>query len=186
MFSSYLKLGFEHILDPGGIDHVLFILVLTVPFYIKDWKKVILLATAFTIGHSITLALSSLNVIRANSQFIEIFIAVSILITGVLNLLEIKAIKPFRYKYSLTLLFGLIHGLGFSNFFKSILGKDEIALPLLAFNIGVELAQIVVIIITLVATFFIVTVLKLKRPYWISMVSFFVIVLSFKMILERL
>lgn len=185
MFSEYLKLGFEHILDPDGLDHVLFILVLAVPYFIKDWKHVVWLATAFTLGHSLTLALASLNLIKVNSQLIEILIALSILVTGILNIKDMKK-KSFNIKYPLALIFGLIHGMGFSNFFKSILGKDDIVMPLLAFNIGVELAQIIIIAITLLLTFLLVAKLKIKHAHWITFVSLAVIALSLKMIFERI
>lgn len=185
MFLEYLKLGFEHILDPGGIDHVLFILVLAVPYFIKDWKRVVLLATAFTIGHSLTLAFASLNIIKVNSQIVEILIAVSILLTGIINIKDINKTE-YNLKYPLALCFGLIHGLGFSNFFKSILGKDDIVLPLLAFNIGVELAQLLIIGITLILTYFLIKLIKIKHSFWIGFVSVCVIILSLKMILERI
>jgi len=185
MFSSYLKLGFEHILDPKGLDHVLFILVLAVPFLLKDWKKVVLLATAFTLGHSLTLALSSLNIIKVNSTMVEILIAVSIFITAVYNIIDVNK-NRVSVKYPTALIFGLIHGMGFSNFFKSILGKDDIVLPLFAFNIGVELAQIIIVLITLMLSWLAVNVLKVKQKYWIYSISGIVLFWSLKMIVERI
>lgn len=185
MFTSYLKLGFEHILDLKGIDHVLFILVLAVPFIIKDWKKVVLLATAFTLGHSLTLALASLDIINVNSAMVEILIAVTICLTAIYNIIDINK-NRVSVKYPTALIFGLIHGMGFSNFFKSILGKDEIVLPLLAFNIGVELAQIIIVVITLLLGFVVVQFLKIKQKYWIYTISGIVFVWSLKMIFERI
>jgi hypothetical protein len=185
MFTSYLKLGFEHILDPNGLDHVLFILVLTVPFFLKDWKKVVLLATAFTIGHSLTLALASSNIIKVNSAMVEILIAVTIFITAVFNIVEVNKNKV-SVKYATALIFGLIHGMGFSNFFKTILGKDEILLPLFAFNIGVELAQIVIVLMTLVLGFISVQFFKIKQKYWVYGVSGIILLWALKMIIERI
>jgi len=184
MFKSYLTLGFEHILDPNGLDHVLFILVLTVGFLLKDWKKVILLATAFTLGHSLTLALSALDLISLDPRMIEILIAASILITAANNLVVKSHDKMYR-AYLVASFFGLIHGMGFSNFFKSILGKDAIIIPLFAFNLGVELAQLVIILFLLVLNYIIVTSLKIKHKYWINLLSIAVIIWSFKLILER-
>ncbi len=185
MFSSYFKLGLEHILDPKGLDHVLFIVVLTVPFLLKDWKKVIILATAFTIGHSLTLALSSLDIISVNSRIIEICIAVTILFTAVFNIV-LKSYHRLSERYLSALIFGLIHGMGFSNFFKAILGNNEILLPLLAFNLGVELAQLIIVVMVLLLGHLIVKYLKLKLSLWKNAISFIVIIWATKLILERL
>ena len=185
MFKSYLGLGFEHILDPNGLDHVLFIIVLTVPYLIKDWKKVILLATAFTVGHSLTLALASLNIISVNSRMIEILIAVSICLTALNNLLP-KQDNSMSRAYIMASFFGLIHGMGFSNFFRSIMGKDDIILPLFAFNIGVELAQIVIVLIVLIVNWILIEKLKHNHKYWTWGMSSVIIFWSIKMILERI
>lgn len=185
MFGSYLKLGLEHILDPNGLDHVLFIVVLTAPFLIKEWKKVIILATAFTVGHSLTLALSSIDFISVNASAIEIGIAVSIMITALYNLLDSKNL-PLNTRYLIAGLFGLIHGMGFSNFFKSILGNESILVPLLAFNIGVEVAQIIIVIIVLTLSHILVDRLKLSRTIWLYTISSMVLIWSIKMILERI
>lgn len=185
MFGSYLELGIEHILDPQGIDHVLFILVLTVPFLISDWKNVIILATAFTLGHSLTLALSSLDIVSVNSNFVEIVIAFSIGITAIGNFIS-SAQMSMKVRYFIAGVFGLVHGLGFSNFFKTILGQDEILFPLIAFNLGVEVAQLVVVAVTLFLGWLLVTKLKIKQHYWVGSVSVFVLIFSIKMIVERL
>ncbi len=185
MFKSYFQLGIEHILDPNGLDHVLFIIVLAVPFLIKDWKKVVILATAFTIGHSLTLALSSLDVIKVNASMIEMLIAISIFLTAAYNIIFIRK-EQITYRYSIACIFGLIHGMGFSNFFKSILGKDDILLPLLAFNLGVEAAQVIIVMGILLLAYIIVELLKLPQRIWISGLSGIVIILSIQMILERI
>ena len=185
MFEAYLKLGFEHILDVNGLDHVLFLLALTIPFSLKDWKKVIILATAFTVGHSITLALSALNIIRVNSEMIEILIAVSIFVTALLQILKREGDKNMSKEYSLALFFGFIHGMGFSNFFKSILGKDDITIPLLSFNIGVELAQILIVLGVITINTIVFKLLS-KRKYWVYLVGGAVCILSLQMIFERI
>ena len=185
MFATYLNLGFEHILDPNGIDHVLFLLVLAVPYSYKDWKKVLILATAFTIGHSITLALAALQMVSVNSKLIEVLIAVSIFITAVYNL-KPKSNSGQTVKYVTAVAFGLIHGLGFSNFFKSILGSEAITLPLLAFNIGVECAQVIIVLFVLFASYVICDILKLKRHTLVYIVSLLIMILSAQMIFERI
>jgi len=185
VFQSFLELGFEHILDPNGLDHVLFIIVLTVPYLLKDWKKVILLATAFTLGHSLTLALASLNIVRIDSSLIEILIAVSIFITALNNLMQKPGTNMTR-AYMMASFFGLIHGLGFSNFFRSIMSKDEILLPLFAFNLGVELAQIVIVLMLLIVNYLLIEKLKLKHRIWIWGLSLLVMAWSCQMIFERI
>ena len=152
MFSSYLSLGFEHILDPQGYDHILFVIALAIVYQLSDWKKVAILITAFTIGHSVTLALSSLNIVSVNADLVEMLIPITIMLTCLFNIFSgnIQETK-LNGNYLLAVIFGLIHGLGFSNYFKAIIGKEEsIVFPLFAFNVGVELGQLVVVAIVLV------------------------------------
>ena len=159
--------------------------MLAIPYAFKSWKKVVLLATAFTLGHSLTLALSALKLISVNAQIIEILIAVTILITAVLNLRN-KEESKMSLRYLMAVIFGLIHGLGFSNFFKSIVGPDAITVPLLAFNIGVELAQVIIVLMVLVASWILVEKLKIKHKYLIYAVSIIVAVMSLSMVIERI
>ena len=184
MFVDYLQLGIDHILDPKGLDHVLFIVVLCAPYLFRDWKKVILLASAFTIGHTLTLALSSLNYIKINADLIEICIAVSIALTAINNIVQKE--RTLKLKFLVATVFGLIHGMGFSNFFKSILGNDDILMPLLAFNLGVEIAQIIIILCVLFLAFFVVEKMAFKRKQWILFLSIPVLLWSIKLIVERI
>jgi hypothetical protein len=146
-FYIWFITGLEHIADWKGYDHMLFLLALCGVYSLTDWKKLLILITAFTIGHSVTLALSVLNYIVIKSEWIEFFIPVTILSTCILNLKNLdKPVKNQSVKYTLTLFFGLIHGLGFSYLLKSLLGKEEnITLPLFAFNIGLEAGQIIIV-----------------------------------------
>lgn len=186
MFAAYLKLGFEHILDVNGLDHVLFLVALTIMYSFKEWKTVLILATAFTIGHSITLAMSALNIISIDSGVIEILIAASIFFTAMINIVRKPHSRSSGALYGAALFFGFIHGMGFSNFFKTILGKDDIVVPLLAFNIGVELAQIIVVLLCLIINYVITSFIGIKRKYWILIISFLVALWSFILILERI
>lgn len=146
MFTTYLQLGVEHILDLNGYDHILFILTITVLCLIIPIRSLIILVTAFTIGHSITLALSALEILILPSKWIELFIPITIILACLDNIYFLKSEKSIYTRYVITLFFGFIHGMGFSNFFKSILGKEEsIILPLLSFNIGVEIAQLIIL-----------------------------------------
>lgn len=186
MFIEYLKLGIEHILDPKGIDHVLFLIVLVILYSLRDWKNVFILATAFTLGHSLTLALSALDIISVSSKFIEILIAASIAVTALHNLIRPTLDENSKTRYFTATAFGLIHGFGFAGFFRTILGKDAIALPLLSFNIGVEIAQLIVVIIVLALSFLICELLKLKKRYLVIGTSILIFLYALKLILERL
>lgn len=149
MLLYYLELGFEHITDIYGYDHILFIAALVSVYSLKHWRDILVLVTAFTIGHSVTLALATLNIVSLPSTIIEFLIPLTIFATSVGNFsFKEKPFSIFRFKYLITLFFGLIHGLGFSNFLKSILSSEEsLVLPLLGFNIGVELGQLVIVVV---------------------------------------
>jgi hypothetical protein len=167
-FSLYFGLGKDHILDyVNGYDHILFVLALCAIYLVRDWKKILILVTAFTIGHSITLALATLNIISVNSEFIEFLIPLTIFITSFSNLFRKEAgidHGKVQINYVFALFFGLIHGLGFSNFLRSLLGKEgSIVSPLLAFNLGLELGQIIVVIIFMAVSFILVDLIKVSR-----------------------
>ncbi len=186
MFAEYLKLGLTHILDPNGADHILFLIALVILFSIKDWKAVIIMATAFTLGHSVTLALSSLNVVTIPSNKIEILIAASIAITALYNIAKPIYSGDLKLRYFSALIFGLIHGFGFAGFFRAILGKDSITLPLLGFNIGVELAQVVVVIVVLFINYILAELLNINKKYIVISTSLIILIYSLKLIVERM
>ena len=154
-FSLYFELGWQHILDWQGYDHILFVTALCGVFLLNDWKKVLILVTAFTIGHSITLALSIFNKILIPSIWIEFLIPVTIFITAFINIVTKKISKNrFNPTYLLALLFGLIHGMGFSNYLKSLMGKsNNVVGELLAFNLGLEFGQIIIVLSVLLISF---------------------------------
>lgn len=159
-FSLYIRLGFEHISDLAGYDHILFVIALAAVYPLREWKHLLVLITAFTIGHSVTLALATLGVVDVNPDLIETLIPVTIFITAAINIAERFAKDPenalqrdWRMKYALAIGFGLIHGLGFSNFLRAVLGAEEsLVLPLFSFNVGLELGQLVILVITFVVS----------------------------------
>jgi hypothetical protein len=188
-FKLYLEIGFQHIANLRGIDHILFVLALTIRFQFDDWRKVLILVTAFTIGHSITLALSVFNLVNYSAKWIEFLIPITILITAFSNLF----IKKFVFKskfpiiYFLALFFGLVHGLGFSNYLKSLLGKDQsIIMQLLAFNIGLELGQLMIVFFILLISFIFVTIIKINRREFLLFISAAIFALALNMALERI
>ncbi len=178
-FSVYLRLGYEHITDLNGYDHILFIVALCAIYQFRDWKRILILVTAFTVGHSITLALATLNLVNFKSDIIEFLIPITILFTAVSNFFNkapmgkgITEVKPQRFRYGMALLFGLIHGLGFSNYLRSLLGKEaSIVKPLLAFNIGLEAGQLLIVFAVLVLAFIMQTLLKVPKREWNLVVS---------------
>ena len=173
MFQLYLKLGIEHIADIQGYDHILFVAMLCAVYTFKEWKKVLILVTAFTIGHSLTLALATLNIISVSTAWVEFLIPVTIFITALGDLVTGKPGNvSAKVKYALALFFGLIHGLGFSNYLRSLLGKnDSIILPLFAFNIGVELGQIMIVLCILILTALLLHLFRVKQRDWILILA---------------
>lgn len=172
-FLFYFREGIYHITDIRGYDHILFVVALCLPYLMKDWRRIVVLVTAFTIGHSATLALSIYNKILVPSAWIEFLIPVTIVITALENL----AVRKFDFKhsnirYASALVFGLIHGMGFSNYLRSMMGKDEsIWAQLLAFNIGLEFGQLVIVALLLLLAFMFVTLLKTPRREWLLFIS---------------
>lgn len=187
-FPLYFQLGWQHILDWQGYDHILFVLALCGIYTIADWKKVLVLVTAFTIGHSITLALSVFKLISINTSLIEFLIPVTILVTALSNIIS-KRQKPKgqKFKYAMALFFGLIHGLGFSNYLKSLLGKSSsITAELFAFNIGLEFGQVLIVTAIMAISFVLIWILKIKRWDYNFFLSSAIFGISFVMAAERL
>jgi HupE / UreJ protein len=187
-FGFYFKEGIFHITDWKGYDHILFVMALTIPYLLKDWRQILVLITAFTIGHSITLALSVFNRVIISSSWIEFLIPVTILITAIENIAVKNTDKKHsKWRYLLALLFGLIHGLGFSNYLKSMLGKEEsIVTQLLAFNVGLEVGQLLIVAFALLITFIMVQLISVQRREWTVFMSGGIFGLSFVMAIERL
>lgn len=173
-FPFYLKQGINHITDIQGFDHMLFIVSLCAVYKIGQWKNVLVLVTAFTIGHSITLALTAFDLIKVNRELVELLIPITILLTCVFNIIKPdKSKSVVSYNYFLALFFGLIHGMGFSNFFKTMMMgiSDSILMPLLAFNIGIEIGQLVIILIYAVILFLFTVIFRVKHRDWVLFVS---------------
>jgi HupE / UreJ protein len=190
-FSLYFGLGKDHILDyKNGYDHILFVLALCAIYLVKDWKKVLILVTAFTIGHSITLALATLQLISVKTELVEFLIPLTIFITAVSNLFrkqELGQSKRVQLNYMFALFFGLIHGMGFSNYLRAILGKDHSILSqLLAFNLGLEFGQIIVVGIFLGISFLLVDLLKVTQRDWKMVLSSAIAGVALILMKERL
>jgi HupE / UreJ protein len=187
-FWMYTQIGFNHIANLSGMDHILFVAALCIRYQFSDWKKWLILITAFTIGHSITLVLSVFHYLDFSTNWIEFLIPVTILITSISNMFVKKFSFNTRFPviYFFALFFGLIHGLGFSFYLKSLLGlQQNIAPALLAFNLGLEIGQILIVMAILVISFIFVTLLKASRRDFILIVSGGILALSLQMAIER-
>jgi hypothetical protein len=194
-FLVFLRLGFEHIADVRGYDHILFIVSLCAGYQPRDWKKLLILVTAFTLGHSFTLALATYHIITINDALVEFLIPLTIFLTGVMNIvtsspegggmLERKGTRLLQYL--LALAFGLIHGMGFSNFLRALLGGEEgIALPLFSFNVGLELGQICIVLTVLALTFLVIRLARMRRHDWVLVLSGATAGVALMLMIERL
>lgn len=186
-FGFYLREGVYHITDWKGYDHIMFVMALCLPYLLKDWRRVLILITAFTLGHTITLALSVFNKIIVPTHWIEFLIPVTILITAMENLMGNNTDKRHtNWRYISALAFGLIHGMGFSNYLRSLLGRSEnIFTQLLAFNIGLEAGQVLIVITALLISFLFVQVLNTQRREWTVFMSGGIFALALIMAIER-
>lgn len=186
-FQIYLQLGFEHILDWQGYDHMLFILALCGGYTLRQWKGVLVLITAFTVGHSITLALSALDLFRLDDGLIEFLIPLTILLTGLyhwLNKIEDEEKQISKWEYGLALGFGCIHGMGFSNYFRALmLDSASVLKPLLFFNIGIEIGQLVFVILALGIASLALTFTNISRPSWNRAIAGIVVIAAIYLML---
>lgn len=186
-FSIYFQLGWQHILDLNGYDHILFVMVLCCSYVLKDWKKILWLVTAFTLGHSLTLALAAFKILNVNTAWIEFLIPITILITAIYNLPKRRKQRNPALLYTMTLAFGLIHGLGFSNYLQSLLGKEaNIFLPLLSFNIGLEFGQLIIVFFVILLSELMLKIFSVTNRDWSFFISSAVVGISFIMALERI
>jgi hydrogenase/urease accessory protein HupE len=174
-FELYFELGREHILDIKGYDHILFVVALCAIYQISEWKKVLILVTAFTVGHSLTLALAVLDIINVNKPLIEFLIPVTIFITAVFNIIRgdrESNQQSIHLNYIFAMFFGLIHGMGFSSYLKSMLGRNsDLITQLFSFNLGLEIGQIIIVIAVLIIGFITTSIIRRSRRDWNLVVS---------------
>jgi len=201
MFPTYFQLGFEHITDVNGYDHILFLIALCASYRYADWKRILILVTAFTVGHSLTLALAVLNVIPVNGAWIEFLIPLTIFITAIANLYhgwkqtsqtlsiergDIPLLgRGMGGGWLLALGFGLIHGMGFSNFLRSLLG-DELLLPLFSFNVGLEVGQLIIVAVIFTVQWAAVRFMQLQLRWWNLLLSLIAAGVAVFLMAERL
>jgi len=188
-FLLYFKIGLHHVLDWKAYDHILFLVVLAVVYNFKDWKKILWLITLFTIGHTLTLALSAYHVVSVNFNIVEFLIALTIFVTALVNVFTAgRTSKDVKTNINLffAFFFGLIHGLGFSSYFNLIVGKGHSKLlPLLEFALGIEGAQVIIVLIILLVGFLIQTVFRFSKRDWIMVTSSIVMGVVIPMLIHR-
>ena len=179
-FWIYFNIGIKHVLNIGAYDHVLFLIALTIPYAFKDWRRLLLLISLFTVGHTLALVLSVYEIVYIKSNLIEFIIPITILVVAIFNLFTAgknnknESISLIAF---VTLFFGIIHGLGFSNYFKTILpGKSaDKLLPLTEFALGIETAQIIVVFVVLIISYIVQTFFRFSKRDWTLVMSAFII-----------
>jgi hypothetical protein len=174
-FPFYIQLGFDHISDLAGYDHILFLVALCAVYRLEHWKNLLILVTAFTVGHSITLALTSFGVIVVSSEMIEFLIPLTICVTAALNVVNYQLVaagEKLVRRYLAALFFGFIHGMGFSNYFRALLfDESTILVPLLGFNLGIELGQLLIVFLIVGVVFLFLNVFRMSHRDWSIFIS---------------
>ena len=178
-FWIYFNTGLRHVLDINAYDHVLFLIALIVPYTFKDWKRVLVLVTLFTAGHTLALLLSVYKIVSVRVDLVEFLIPITILSTALFHLFTAgknSKNESISFVSFVTLFFGIIHGLGFSNYFKTILpgSASDKLLPLLEFALGIEAAQIIVVLIVLILSYIVQTVFRFSKRDWTLVMAAFV------------
>ncbi|MGB7396087.1 MAG: HupE/UreJ family protein [Pricia sp.] len=187
-FWFYTKLGLDHVLDPNAYDHILFLMALALPFSFKSWKKVLVLATVFTISHCTSLALSSYELLEVEVVWIEFLIPVTIVMTAVFNLLYIQTNAQndtIGLHVLATTFFGLIHGFGFSNYFKMLVADQDAKLsPLLGFALGIEISQVIVVLGVLMVSFVLTSYTSIKQSLFTKIASVLIFFATLPMLID--
>ncbi|MGB5428971.1 HupE/UreJ family protein [Eudoraea sp.] len=187
-FWFYCKLGIDHVLDWGAYDHVLFLAALTAPFTFKHWKRVVVLATLFTIAHCLSLLLSAYDIINVDVELIEFLIPLTILLTAVNNIVQVFMAQGKNNAYLLefaTTFFGIIHGFGFSNYFNMLMSEEEEKIgPLLGFASGIEISQITVIFSILTLAFIMQSKFGMRRSVFTVLISSVIVLFTIPMLLN--
>jgi len=194
-FWLWFSTGTEHILDWNGYDHILYVIALCVLFSVNQWKNLLILVTAFTIGHSLALAISTFNIFTIKQNYIEILISLTIAITCLVNIKYRYFVSKQQYEkkrnywlnYALALVFGLIHGMGFSYLLKSMLGKENsIIIPLFSFNIGLEFGQLIIVFSMLLISVFLIRFTRIKKHDFIFFMSSAIFGIALLLLIQRL
>lgn len=186
-FWFYFKLGFDHVLDPSGLDHFYFLIALTLPFMFREWQKLLIWVSIFTLGHTLSLFASNFKWILVDGKWVEFLIPITIGITCLSVLFKQRNTVPkASWINSITLFFGIIHGFGFGRYFRMISIDDEnVAISLLEFALGVEFAQVVIVLSMLLTNFLVIRVFGFKIQKWELIVAALVLSQAISMTVEN-
>lgn len=182
----FIELGFQHVWDWSGYDHLMFLLALCLPFLAREWKKLLILVSVFTLGHTLSLVLASFKIVRFDSAWIEFLIPVTILVTALYSIFIKRKAKNNYYATSITLFFGIIHGFGFASYFLLLSdGDTSFGWALVSFAVGIELAQLALAIFIMIINFMVLDLIRIKRRDWIQVSAGVVIGVLLPIIVER-
>ena len=173
-FLKFLELGLYHILNFDGYDHILFVIIVSVPFIFKDWKRLLILISVFTLGHTLSLILGVYDIVNLNVNVTEWLIPITIFFMAVYNILTAGKSKQRRpyLMYGIVLFFGLVHGLGFANAFESLVdNKENTILSILEFSIGIEIGQFIIVLVSLTLSFIFQSIFRFSNRDWVMVVS---------------
>ena len=186
-FWFYFKLGFDHVLDPSGLDHFYFLIALTLPFMFREWQKLLIWVSIFTLGHTLSLFASNFKWILVDGKWVEFLIPITIGITCLSVLFKQRnTVSKASWINSITLFFGIIHGFGFGRYFRMISIDDEnVAISLLEFALGVEFAQVVIVLSMLLTNFLVIRVFGFKIQKWELIVAALVLSQAISMTVEN-
>ena len=183
----YLELGLLPVLDWNAIDHMLFLCALTIVYNFKDFKSFCWVVTFFTFGHTFSLIVSAFDLFKPSSQLIEFLIPTTIIVTSLYNILETKKSKNNLFEYGFSIFFGLIHGFGFGNYFEMLTDSlDAKITPLIGFALGVELSQLVVVLVILIINTILNKLNLISRTIYIKIVSVIIILVSLNLIYQMI
>lgn len=187
-FIFYIKLGFYHVMDLGAYDHILFLFALALPFNFKQWKAVLILVTIFTIAHCLSLALAVYGLLTVSAAWVEFLIPITILATAIFNCLmkiDVDKHQHLGLHASITGFFGLIHGVGFSNYFRMLMADEPDKFwPLLGFAAGIEISQVVVIFTALLLSLVAIDLLRINKAFYIRFFSILIGIITIPMIVK--
>ena len=173
-FLKFFELGLYHILNFDGYDHILFVMIISIPFIFKDWKHLLIFISLFTLGHSISLLLGVYDIVNLNVNVTEWLIPVTIFFTALYNVFTAGK-SNYRHSYLLyavILFFGLVHGLGFSNAFKLLVStKESTFMSIIEFAVGVEIGQLIIVICVLIFNFILQNIFRFSRRDWVLVIS---------------
>lgn len=188
-FETYFSMGKAQILQPDGLDNILFIIGLCALYLMRDWKRVLVIVTAFTLGHAIALALTGFQIVSVRQSLVDFLIPITIFISAGSNIFRNTepSDRSTYVNYGYALFFGIIHGLGFANTLRSLLGHtDSITTQLLAFNLGIEVGQIIIAAVFLVISFILVDLFTLNRRDWKIVISATIVGMALMMMSDRI